>query len=189
MIVQTQTRFLTWLRSFPITILAVKAVLLSVLIAVAAQISIPFWPVPMTLQPMAILGISLSCSPGVAVSAVIAYLIEGALGFPVFHNFHGGLAYMMGTTGGYLLGFVLMVVTIGWLKPYARTPIQVFMLVNIAHIAVFLPGVLWLSLFTGLASAFKYGFFPFILKVPVESALAMITCSLVRPFIPKISFS
>ncbi len=80
----------------------------SALIAVCAHVSIPLWftPVPVTLQPFAVLLLGLLLSPRLAFGATAAYLAEGAAGLPVFtpHGL-GGLAQLLGPTGGYLLSY------------------------------------------------------------------------------------
>ncbi len=180
MVTSFQTRFTKATTVFPATAFAIKALALSLWIALSAQISLPFWPVPMTLQPMSIITIGLVCHPSVSMAAIMAYLLEGALGFPVFHNFHGGLAHMMGTTGGYLLGFVLMVGLIGRFKSLTTTFVQRFLLVVTAHLSLFIPGVLWLSTFIGWDQALQWGFYPFIVKIPVEGSFALLTAFFIQ---------
>src|SRR4030095_15991780 len=75
----------------------------TILLAVAAKVSVPFWPVPMTLQTLAVFVISAAYGRNLAVATMLAYLAEGAIGLPVFAT-GAGLAYMAGPTGGYLLG-------------------------------------------------------------------------------------
>ena len=80
-------------------------------LAIAAKIKVPFYPVPMTLQTLAVLGIAATYGSRLAVITVLAYLAQGALGLPVFTNTPpavAGPAYFMGPTGGFLLGFVVM---------------------------------------------------------------------------------
>ena len=79
----------------------------SALIAVAAQISVPFFPVPMTLQTLAVLMIGLAFGPTLAVATVVLYLLEGLAGLPVFTGMKNGVAFA-GPTAGFLIGFVAM---------------------------------------------------------------------------------
>ena len=79
----------------------------SALIAVSAKAHVPFWPVPMTLQVLAIMGLAVAFGPSIGLGMVAAYLVEGTLGLPVFSGTPErgiGVAYMLGPTGGYLLG-------------------------------------------------------------------------------------
>ncbi len=87
----------------------------SLLIALAAQISVPMFPVPMTLQTLAILVVGLTFVARMGAATLVAYLGEGAMGLPVFANGGAGLAYMAGPTAGFLLGFVAM----AWIAGYA----------------------------------------------------------------------
>ena len=82
---------------------------LAALITLAAKVQVPFWPVPMTLHTLAVMMIALIGGPRVAVGAMATYLAAGAAGLPVFSGSPErgiGLAYMVGPTGGYLLGFL-----------------------------------------------------------------------------------
>jgi len=120
----------------------------SALIAIAAQISVPFFPVPMTLQTLAILAIGLSFGARLGVATVLAYLAEGAAGLPVFANGGAGLAYMGGPTAGFLLGFVAMV----WIAGMAAQRGFVTMLgaALLAAAVVYLPGLAWPAGVAGL---------------------------------------
>src|SRR5207248_5382381 len=88
----------------------------SAIIAIAAQIAIPipFSPVPLTLQPLAVLlvGVALGATRGSA--AATLYLLEGAAGFPVFAQGHGGALWLLGPTAGYLLAYPLAAFVAGW---------------------------------------------------------------------------
>jgi biotin transporter BioY len=75
----------------------------SMLIAIAGQVKVPMWPVPTTLQTLAIFTIAAAYGRNLAVATLLAYLAEGAAGLPVFTN-GGGLAYFAGPTTGYLIG-------------------------------------------------------------------------------------
>jgi biotin transport system substrate-specific component len=90
----------------------------SALVAVCAHIAIPLWftPVPITLQPFAVLLLGLLLSPRLAFGAALAYLAEGAAGLPVFtpHGL-GGAAQLFGPTGGYLLSYPLVAPMVSWL--------------------------------------------------------------------------
>ena len=91
----------------------------SLLLTLSAKIKVPFYPVPMTMQTLAVMLIGFTFGWRLAGAAVLFYLAQGALGLPVFllgtPEKGIGLAYMMGPTGGYLLGFVLAAVLCGWL--------------------------------------------------------------------------
>lgn len=81
----------------------------SLLIALAAKISVPMVPVPMTLQTLAILVVGLSFGARLGAATLVVYLAQGAMGLPVFSPTTApGVAAFAGPTAGFLLGFVLM---------------------------------------------------------------------------------
>ena len=84
----------------------------TVLITAAAKINVPTWPIPVTLQTFAVAALAGAFGWRIGMATVIAYLVEGALGLPVFAT-GGGLDYLVGPTGGFLLGFVPMAYVIG----------------------------------------------------------------------------
>ena len=146
------------------------ALLGSWLLAASAQISLPMWPVPATLQTLAVLLLGALGGPAAGFAAVTAYLAQGAMGLPVFAHGTSGLAVMMGPTAGYLLGFLLA----GWLAGFARG-LDLWRqgaVLLAAHLLVFLPGVAWLAGFTGWARAFEVGFLLFVPGTVVKTALA-----------------
>jgi biotin transport system substrate-specific component len=84
----------------------------TVLITLAAKINVPTWPVPVTLQSFAVAALAAAFGWRIGVATVVAYLLEGAAGLPVFAT-GGGMAYLVGPTGGFLLGFIPMAYVIG----------------------------------------------------------------------------
>ena len=84
----------------------------TVLITLAAKINVPTWPVPVTLQSFAVAALAAAFGWRIGVATVVAYLLEGAAGLPVFAT-GGGMAYLVGPTGGFLLGFIPMAYIIG----------------------------------------------------------------------------
>ncbi len=150
--------------------LAGLALLGSWLLAASAQIAVPMWPVPATLQSLAVLLLGAIGGPAMGVASVGAYLAQGAAGLPFFAGGSGGLAPLMGPTAGYLLGFLAA----AWLAGFARGRpawTQAGMLLA-AHLLLFVPGVLWLAGFLGLERALWAGFILFIPGTAVKTALA-----------------
>lgn len=146
--------------------MAALAVLGSLLLWASAKIQVPFWPVPMTLQTAAVFLIGLACGPRLGLATVALYLAEGAAGLPVFAGTPEkgvGLPYMLGPTGGYLAGFLAA----AWIAGRAaelrlRLPALVGMLL-LASVAIYVPGLLWLSTFVGPEKAVQLGLLPFVL--------------------------
>jgi biotin transport system substrate-specific component len=121
----------------------------TIFIAIAAQISIPFFPVPMTLQTLAILIVGLTFGARLGAVTLLAYLAEGAAGLPVFANGGAGLAYMVGPTFGFLIGFVAMAYIAGMAA--GRGFVAMLIASLIAAAVLYLPGLAWPL---GVASAF-----------------------------------
>jgi len=134
---------------------ALKRVLMvlggSALIALAAQVRVPMFPVPMTLQTLAVLMIGLSFGARMGAATLLAYLAEGAMGLPVFAGGGAGLAYMAGPTGGFLVGFVLtawlagLAVDRGLAKGFFGTALAALT----AGVALYLPGLAWPAIALG----------------------------------------
>ena len=145
------------------------ALLGSALLAASAQVSIPAWPVPATLQSLAVLLLGAFGGSRLGVAAVAAYLLEGALGLPVFAGGNAGPAALMGPTAGYLIGFL----PAAWLAGYARgSLLRQSAVLLAAHLVLFVPGVLWLASFVG-ARALEAGFLAFLPATLVKTGLAV----------------
>lgn len=143
------------------------------LLAISAKVQVPFYPVPMTLQTLAVLVIGAAFGWRLGAIAVAAYLFEGALGLPVFAGKTAGLGYMMGPTGGYLVGFLVAAAIIGFLAERGLTKGVLLTLVTMAigHAVIFLFGYLWLAGLIGAEKAWMAGVAPFYLATIVKTAL------------------
>lgn len=152
----------------------------SVLVAMSAQISVPMFPVPMTLQTLAIMLIGLTYGARLAGATLVAYLAQGAMGFPVFAGGAAGIAPLMGPTGGFLFGFVAMAFVMGWLveRGFDRG-FGLFGAALIATALLFVPGLAWLTAITplDLQGAFMAGAAPFLLGELVKVAVAALIVS------------
>lgn len=167
--------------------LALLAVVGSALMAVSAKVQVPMWPVPMTMQTFAVLAIGMAYGARLAGATLLLYLAEGLVGLPVFAS-GAGPAYMAGPTGGYLVGFFVAAVLVGWLaeKGWDRNVLLTF-LANFAGTAIiFALGVTWLStIMGGFEKALAAGFQPFILGAFVKIALAAALLPLVWKLLPR----
>lgn len=92
----------------------------SLLLAVSAQFKIPLYPVPVTGQTLVVLLIGMTYGPRLGGITMAAYLFEGAIGLPVFAGGAAGMAVLFGPTGGYLFGFLLAAVAMGYLADHHR---------------------------------------------------------------------
>lgn len=153
----------------------------SAAIAIATQISVPMFPVPMTMQTLAISVIGLTFGARLAGLTLLVYLAEGALGLPAFANGGAGLLKLMGPTSGFLWGFVGMAFLTGWLaeRGFSRGFSLLFIAAFVPATLLFIPGVLGLWALTplDLSGAFKAGALPFLVSDVVKSVLAALVVS------------
>lgn len=156
-----------------LVIQAVAAVAGSLLLALSAKITVPFWPVPMTLQVLAVFLIGAAYGRNLAAATLLLYLAEGAAGLPVFAT-GAGLAYMAGPTGGYLAGFLVAAAIAGWAadRGLDRNPLTLFGAMLVGEIVILALGAAWLSVLFGFGKALEYGVGPFIVTDLVKVALA-----------------
>ncbi len=158
-----------------------KAILVlagTALLTLSAKIQVPFYPVPMTMQTFAVLVIGMAFGWKLGGLTVLAYLLEGAVGLPVFAGTPAkgiGLAYMAGPTGGYLVGFVVSALTVGYLaeKGFDRSIVATLIAMVIGTALIFLCGYVWLSELIGLEKAFKFGVLPFMWGAVFKIGLAV----------------
>ena len=157
---------------------ALLAILGSLLIAISSKFQVPFYPVPMTMQTFVILTLGMAYGWRLGAVTLLLYLAEGALGLPVFAGTPEkgiGLAYMLGGTGGYLVGFVLAAVTCGWLaeRGWDRGPVSTALAMLVGNALIYVPGILWLgALFGWDKPILEWGLVPFIFGDVVKLALA-----------------
>ncbi|MEM7529629.1 MAG: biotin transporter BioY [Pseudomonadota bacterium] len=166
-----------WVRRAVLVTLGIAA------LAIAAKVKVPFWPVPMTMQTFVVLSIGAAYGVRLGGATLFGYLLIGAFGFDVFTSSSAeanGLAYMMGGTGGYLLGFLLATLAMGALarRGWDRRPMMMGLAMLIGQVLVFLPGVLWLGyLYAGAQGwgwVVEVGFTNFVGAEVLKIALAML---------------
>ena len=145
----------------------------SMLLALSARVTVPFWPVPMTMQVLAVFVIGAAYGRKLALATLLAYLAEGAIGLPVFAG-GAGLAYMAGPTGGYLVGFAVAAVIAGWAadRGFDRNPFKLFVAMLVGELVILALGAGWLVVLFGADKAIAYGVGPFIVTDLVKVALA-----------------
>jgi biotin transport system substrate-specific component len=146
---------------------ALLVVAASFLLALSAQVAIPFVPVPMTLQPLALLVIGATLGSRLGAAAALLYLLEGLAGLPVFSLGRGGWAHLLGPTAGYLYAFPVVAWIAGRVAEsrWGRS-IPLIALGFAGALAVnHLGGWAWLATVGGLgaAEAFARGVAPFLL--------------------------
>jgi biotin transport system substrate-specific component len=124
------------------------------LLAASAKISVPFWPVPMTLQTFAIMFIAAAYGSRLGVATIGAYLAAGFAGIPVFAYAAAGPSYFLGTTGGFLIGFIAAAYIVGWAadRGWDRSTLKLGAAMIVGDAIVFLLGFIWLAWFAELSS-------------------------------------
>jgi len=169
-----------WLKEQVVRQSAVRDVLLvlaaSILIAISAQIAIPIWPVPMTMQPVAILLVGAALGSTRGAVATLLYLLEGLGGLPVFANGAFGPAVFLGPTAGYLLAFPAGAWIAGkiseraWGRSVGLTIVGMMLAIATIHLG----GWSWLAAVMGLGAkqALLVGVAPFWVSDVVKIAIA-----------------
>lgn len=135
----------------------------TLVLAISAKVQVPFWPVPVTMQSLAVLVLAMSFGLRLGVATLALYLVQGALGLPVFAS-GAGLAYLAGPTAGYLFGFVAAAAVVGWLaeRGWDRTIWLSMAAMTLGTLILMGSGVAWLSTLIGFEQAVASGFTPFI---------------------------
>lgn len=170
-----------------------NAILRNIILAIAgslvlwasAKVKIPFYPVPMTMTTFVVLVIGMVYGWKLGAATILLYLAEGAMGLPVFAGTPEkgiGIAYMMGPTGGYLIGYVLAAAICGYLAQLnwdKRTSTTALALL-IGNVAIYIPGLLWLGMLLGWDKPIlEWGLIPFVAGDLLKLALAATTIPLI----------
>tara|TARA_B100001559_G_scaffold149320_1_gene125294 strand:+ start:461 stop:1075 length:615 start_codon:yes stop_codon:yes gene_type:complete len=175
----------------------------SILYALSARIAIPIPPVPVTLQTLVLLTFSMAVGSRLAFLTFALYIFEGIIGIPVFAKPpFSGFYYLIGSSGGYLLGMLIASYFVGYLaeKNYDKNFIKSLITIFIGTIIIFIPGLIWLgfwfdqyhpelsqqiNLGEGYKYAYKYGLLVFKFTEPVKIALAACITPLIWHFVKK----
>lgn len=163
----------------------------TVALAIAAKIQVPMIPVPMTMTTFVVLAIGMAYGWRLGGATILLYLAEGAAGLPVFAGTPEkgiGLAYMMGGTGGYLIGYFFAAVACGllaergWDRKVATTALAML----VGNVLIYVPGLLWLgTLFGWDKPILEWGLTPFILGDLTKLALAAAVLPLAWRFLGR----
>jgi biotin transporter BioY len=148
----------------------------SLIITLSAQLKVllPFSPIPVTAQTFAVLMIGTLLGAKRGGLAALAYIIQGALGLPVF-AFGGGFVELLGPTGGYLIGFIPAAYITGYLaqKGWDRRIGTTILAMILGNIVIYSFGLLWMSRLMGISkSVLSVGLYPFIVGDLVKIVLA-----------------
>jgi len=149
------------------------------LLTLSAKLQVPFYPVPMTMQTLVVLMIGMAYGRVLGTATVLAYLLAGAAGLPVFAGTPErgiGLAYMMGPTGGYLLGFVISAWLMGVLaeRGWSGSVLLSAAAMIVGHALILAGGIAWLAVLLGPEKAIATGLVPFLATTAVKCALGAV---------------
>jgi biotin transport system substrate-specific component len=149
----------------------------SIFVALCARVTLPlpFTPVPLTMQNFGVLLVGLMLGRRRGFAALTLYLAEGLAGMPVFNpTGPGGLAQLLGPTGGYLISYPFVAALAGWIME--RGPRTFFRAVAagvLAETLLFASGISWLVVFThSFAKALRFGFYWFVFAEIIKVMLA-----------------
>jgi len=161
------------------------------LLWLSAKLQIPLWPVPMTMQTYVVLVIAMAYGTRLGVATVAGYLLAGALGAPVFAGTPEkgvGIPYMLGPTGGYLLGFLLSTYLMGKLAQlgWDRNLALSLAAMTLGHLLILACGVAWLGIAIGWTRAIAVGLAPFLAATLLKTILAGVTLPLAWRWIGRL---
>jgi biotin transport system substrate-specific component len=150
------------------------AILGTLVLVLAAKTKVELGFVDLSLQTLAVFLVGAVYGMRLGVATVFLYMAEGASGLPVFQGETAGLAYMVGPTGGYLLGFVLAAGIAGWAADRGcdRGVVRFFPMLILAELAILVPGFIWLATIIGPENAWLGGVVPFVVPDLIKVALA-----------------
>ena len=160
------------------------SILGSILLTISAKIKIPFYPVPMTMQTFVVVLIGITLGWKLGLITIFTYLFEGAVGLPVFAGTpeNGlGISYMIGPTGGYLIGFIAAVFIAGFVN-LNKIIFAKFLLIALSIFAIYLTGVPWLAYLAGWEIAYVWGIKNFVLAELLKITILAISAEKLLKF-------
>ncbi|RWL22682.1 MAG: biotin transporter BioY [Mesorhizobium sp.] len=165
------------------------AIVGTLVLTLSAKTRVLLGPVDISMQTLAVFLIAAAFGMRLGVATLLLYMAEGAMGLPVFQGTPEkgiGVAYMLGSTGGYLAGFVVMAAIVGWAadRGWDRHPIKLFNAMLVAEIVMMAMGFAWLALLIGPEKSWQFGVVPFIvgdlIKVGLAASLVPAVWSLLK---------
>lgn len=146
------------------------------LTAIAAQVQVPLWPVPITGQTLAVLLVGSSLGALRGTLAMVLYAVLGMVGLPVFSDASSGMGVILGPTGGYIVGFMFAAAFTGWVaqRSWDRRILRSLLAFTGGTIVTFLVGLPWLAVTLGLdlQQTLQAGLYPFIVGGAVKAVMA-----------------
>ena len=156
----------------------------SIILIISAKIKVDLYPVPMTLQPLAVLMIGMLFGRNLAIATIGLYILQGIAGFPVF-AYGGGLLYLFGPTGGFIVGFFIAGLVLGELadRGWGRNILSSIFCMILGMFIIYFFGILQLSAIKGFAFAIIKGFYPFL----VGDLYKLLVAGILVPFIWRLA--
>jgi len=161
---------------------------------------VPPSPVAVNLGTLAVLTVGAAYGTRLGLVTILGYMLVGALGFDVFQSSTAqlnGVSYMMGSTGGYLFGYVLAVAALGWLarRGWDRSVLLMAVAMVVGNVLLYVPGLLWLSHWIGVtgkldvatygslwSQTLAWGATPFL----IGDAMKLVLAALILPAVWKL---
>lgn len=172
----SQTKYYPALLVNRSTVQNVMIVLISsIALGLVSQVALHlWWPVPVTLQSAMVVLLGLTIGSKRAAAAVVLYLLQGAIGLPVFAGGLSGFIYLVGPSGGFLWGFLPAAFLAGYLmeKGMAKNVFSIFATALVSSAVIFFCGALYLHTFFNWQQVYAFGIQPFLLIEPVKLLIA-----------------
>ena len=148
------------------------------LLGIMANIRVPLWPVPITMQTFGVFLIAFFFGSRKGALTILAYILAGVVGFGVFAGYKSGMAAIIGPTGGYIIGFLGAAFIVGYMieKGYGRTKKSVFWCMVVGNLIIYLFGLTGLWFYLGNIGIWKIlmaGAIPFIIGDAIKIGLAV----------------
>jgi biotin transport system substrate-specific component len=179
-----ETEAQSWLRAIVLVVAG------SLLVAGAAQVIVPMWPVPMTLQTMAVLGVGAAYGARLGAATLGLYALQGAFGLPFFAGGKSGIAdakldyFLPAGSMGYVVGFILAAWLVGRLieNGWGSTVLKTVAAALAGAVVLYVPGLIWLAIWaaktmnmdaaTAISSALSWGLYPFLIGDALKAVIA-----------------
>ena len=159
------------------------------MLAAKLKVAVPPSPVPVTMGTFAVLTIGAAYGPRLGLVTILGYMLLGYLGLDVFASSSAtkfGWAYMQGGTGGYLVGYVLATLALGYaaVKGWDRNVLTMALALLVGNVLIYVPGLLWLRQFAeSWLQTFEWGITPFLIGDAMKLALAALLVPAVWKFV------
>lgn len=161
--------------------LAIDAVLILAgvaLTAIAAQVTVPIWPIPVTGQTVAVLVVGLATGALRGAISMTMYALLGAAGLPIFSNSSSGIDWISGRTGGFIIGFIAAAAFAGWMaqRGLDRTMLRSLAVATTATAVIYLVGLPLMAVTQSLSveETLQIGFYPLLVGAVVKIAVVTV---------------